>query len=430
MTQTSNSREVATRQTSQKIQTVGDIFRSEGFKKQIAAALPRHISVDSYWRICLTLVRINPQLADCTPESFMGAMLQSAQVGLRPGVQGEAHLIPRWNSKTHTLECNYQPGYQGVAQLALRSNEVADLCAYPVYKDDEFDYALGDNAHIDHRPSVEVEPEEENIILFYSVVHLVNGGTLREVMTKAQVDKVRDRFAPKAKGGSKVVGPWVTDYTAMGRKTVLLRALKLAPKSTELARVVEDSYRADMAFAGDIDVPAAESETITPEQSAELATLAATKVAEGQVAETIRHAAEMLGYAGAQLDKMPSRIWRALMDSFAEMPDVVEGEAEEEDEQQESEQAADDEKTEKPKQRRGRPPKITSDQHDRLMELWEAFAESEQQDRAGDVKEIAPKAKNFGDLSKDQADELLSRWNVLAAERAEDQAEGDAQEGD
>lgn len=213
-------------------QTVMDVFRSESFKRQVAAALPAHISADSMMRIALTEVRVNPELQKCTVSSFMGALLKAAQCGLRPGMFGEGFLIPRYSHKTRSLEAQFQPGYMGLAQLAYRSGEVADIVAEPVYRSDHFEYRLGSDPHIEHVPDMESEHSDEDIVAFYAVVRLRNGGKLMKVMRRKDVDAVRDRFGPKDRNG-KLVGPWVTDYAAMGAKTVLIQALKLAPKESE-----------------------------------------------------------------------------------------------------------------------------------------------------------------------------------------------------
>lgn len=240
-------------------QSVLDVFRSESFKRQVAAALPAHISADSMMRIALTEVRMNPELQKCTVSSFMGALLKAAQAGLRPGMFGEGWLIPRYSKKTRSMEAQFQPGYMGLAQLAYRSGEVTDIVAEPVYRGDHFEYRLGSDPHIEHIPDMEGERRDEDIIAFYAVVRLRNGGKLMKVMRRRDVDSIRDRFAPRDRNG-KVVGPWVTDYAAMGAKTVLIQALKLAPKESErLAAALQadsDAIFGDRIAAGVTEEPA------------------------------------------------------------------------------------------------------------------------------------------------------------------------------
>jgi recombination protein RecT len=224
--------DVAKRDEAKSPQTVIDVFGSESFKRQVAMALPKSIDVEQMMRIVQTEVRMNPDLQKCTVPSFMGALLKAAQSGLRPGMFGEGWIIPRWSGKLQSMEAQFQPGYQGIAQLAYRSGEVSEIHAFAVYQADHFKYQLGTDPKIEHVPDMEVDHRDADIIAFYAVVKLTNGGTLMKVMRRADVDDIRDRFAPKTKAG-KIVGPWVSDYEPMGCKTVLIQALKLAPKESE-----------------------------------------------------------------------------------------------------------------------------------------------------------------------------------------------------
>lgn len=252
--------DVATRDDNQAVsrtpQSVLQVFDNSAFKQQIAAALPRHIGVDSMMRIALTEVRLNPDLQKCTVPSFMGALLKAAQAGLRPGMFGEGWIIPRWSSKLGSMEAQFQPGYMGLAQLAYRSGEVSEVHAVAVYAADHFRYQLGSDPKIEHVPDMEAEHSTADITAFYAVVKLVNGGTLLKVMRRAEVDEVRDRFAPKTKAG-KIVGPWVSDYEPMGCKTVLIQALKLAPKDSErlvaALQADSDAVFGDRIAAGTVD---------------------------------------------------------------------------------------------------------------------------------------------------------------------------------
>jgi recombination protein RecT len=248
---TKASTDVARRETAgapaaveQQPQSVLQVFNSASFKAQVAAALPKHIGVDSMMRIALTEVRMNADLQKCTVPSFMGALLKAAQSGLRPGMFGEGWIIARWNGKLGSLEAQFQPGYQGLAQLAYRSGEVADIVAEPVYKTDHFKYQLGSDPKIEHVPDFDADHHDQDIVAFYAVVKLTNGGRLMKVMPRRDVDQVRDKHGPHTKAG-KLVGPWVDSYPAMGAKTVLIQCLKLAPKESERSDALKIALQAE-----------------------------------------------------------------------------------------------------------------------------------------------------------------------------------------
>ena len=78
---------------------------------EIAKALPSVMTPERFTRIILSAVSTTPKLADCTPASFMGAMMQAAQLGLEANTPlGQAYLIPRWSGKKKVNECNFQIG--------------------------------------------------------------------------------------------------------------------------------------------------------------------------------------------------------------------------------------------------------------------------------------------------------------------------------
>lgn len=76
---------------------------------EIAKALPSVITPERFTRIVLSAISNNPELAQCTSKSFLGAMMQAAQLGLEPNTPlGQAYLIPYRNKGI--LECQFQLG--------------------------------------------------------------------------------------------------------------------------------------------------------------------------------------------------------------------------------------------------------------------------------------------------------------------------------
>lgn len=105
------------------------------FKKQLAAALPKHLTADRMARIAATEIRKNPELLRTTPESFMGAVMQGAQLGIELGsALGQAYLVPYGDT------CQFILGYRGMIDLARRSGQVLSLNAYVVHERDDFSY--------------------------------------------------------------------------------------------------------------------------------------------------------------------------------------------------------------------------------------------------------------------------------------------------
>jgi recombination protein RecT len=94
----------------------------------MALALPKHMTADRLARIATTEIRKVPKLAACDQASFLGAIMQCAQLGLEPGgALGHAYLIPfdkrqkvnGW--ETVSTEAQLIIGYRGMIDLARRS---------------------------------------------------------------------------------------------------------------------------------------------------------------------------------------------------------------------------------------------------------------------------------------------------------------------
>src|SRR5262245_33131492 len=127
-----------------KVATVRSLL--EKSRPQIALALPRHMHAERMLRIVMTSVQRNVKLLDCDPVSLVGAVIQSAQLGLEPdGVLGEAYLIPFYNGHRKRYEVQFQVGYKGLLALARRSGAVEDVDTRLVYAKDEFDFCYGLN---------------------------------------------------------------------------------------------------------------------------------------------------------------------------------------------------------------------------------------------------------------------------------------------
>lgn len=208
----------------------GYIKKMEG---EIKKALPSVITPERFTRIALSAISNNPKLADCTPESFLGAMMTSAQLGMEINTPlGMSYLIPRYNGKKKALECQFELGYKGLIDLAYRSGQVSTISAHVVYANDKFEYALGLEPKLEHIPA----PTNRGDATFvYAVFKTKDGGYGFEVMSIEDVRKHADKFSESFNSS---YSPWNTNFEEMAKKTVLKKALKYAPLKTDFVRGV------------------------------------------------------------------------------------------------------------------------------------------------------------------------------------------------
>lgn len=196
---------------------------------QIARALPSVLTPERFTRMVTTALSTTPKLANTTPQSFLGAMMNAAQLGLEPNTPlGQAYLIPYNNNKKGCVETQFQIGYKGLIDLAHRSGEFKMIYAKEVYENDIFTYEFGLEPKLEHKPST--DKDKGKVLYYYAVYTLVNGGFGFEVMSKEEVIAHKNRYS-KAR-----TGPWVDNFDEMAKKTVIKKLLKYAPIKTEFVR--------------------------------------------------------------------------------------------------------------------------------------------------------------------------------------------------
>ena len=218
---------------SNKLTVVDGIKKMEGEFKN---ALPEHIKSEKFTRNVVTVLNSTPELLEdnVDKKSLYGSVMKAAQHGLI--VDGrEAALVSFMNKKTGTRMVNYIPMVGGLMKLVRNSGEVSVISTHVVKENDVFDYELGDNERMVHKPAL---TNRGKTIGAYSIVTLKDGEKSREWMDVEQINAIRDR-----KG---YVNPvWNTDYDEMCRKTVFRRHAKRLPVSSDIDDVMEHDNNAD-----------------------------------------------------------------------------------------------------------------------------------------------------------------------------------------
>ena len=221
-----NEKQEAVAKKAEKPKSVKDLIEIR--MPEIQKVLPSVISPQQFLRLTLNAIQSTPHLMECTMPSFYGAVMQCAQLGLKPNVNGEAYLIPfKNNKKGGVYECQFIVGYKGLMLLARRSGEVANIDAQTVYENDEFDLSYGFDPMLVHKPYL--KGDRGKPVGFYATVMLKDGGKSAHYMTVEDAQKYGKRYS-KAYNNS----PWMTDFEAMAKKSCLRQVLKYAPMSTDV----------------------------------------------------------------------------------------------------------------------------------------------------------------------------------------------------
>jgi len=212
-------------------------------KPSIAAVLPKHMTPERMSMIAFTAMRRNPKLLDCSMESIAGSIMTAAILGLEPsGPLGHGALVP------YKGECQFQPMYQGLLDLARRSGNIKDVQCRAVYKGDHYLFRFGLEPTIEHVPMEGEGADDPNreCTHVYCIIRFTNGGVQWDQMSMAEAIAHARRFSKTAEGkGFKANTPWAEHPVPMAMKTILKRTLKYCPKSPEMAAVMMMDDAAD-----------------------------------------------------------------------------------------------------------------------------------------------------------------------------------------
>ena len=214
-----------------KSMSIADLIKA--MEPEIKKALPEVITPERFTRMALSALNTTPKLRECTQMSFLAALMNAAQLGLEPNTPlGQAYLIP-YNNKG-VMECQFQIGYKGLIDLSYRNPQMQIISAQAVYDNDVFEYELGLNPKLEHRPALEDRGE---VRLFYGMFKLVNGGYGFEVMSKTAMDAYAREYS---KAFDSSFSPWKNNYIGMAKKTVIKQALKYAPLKTDFRKALSN----------------------------------------------------------------------------------------------------------------------------------------------------------------------------------------------
>lgn len=205
---------------------------------EIAKMLPKHLHADRLLKVAQIAATTTPALARCDVASLVGAIGQCAQMGLEPNtILGHAYLVP-FNIKRRDANGNERwvnsvqviIGYKGLIDLARRSGQIVSIAAHEVCECDQFELVYGLDERLVHTPAL---TERGEIIGFYAVAKLKDGGHCFEFMSRMQVEQIMQSSQSKGK-----YGPWKDNFTEMGRKTAIRRLAKYLPLSIEFQTAV------------------------------------------------------------------------------------------------------------------------------------------------------------------------------------------------
>ena len=214
------------------------VIQSDGYKKLINDTLGVGKAAQDFIANISTAVSLSPSLQDCDPATILSAGMQAVSYNLpMGGILGYCYIVGRNDRKNNRKVAQLQIGWKGYVQMALRTNQYANLDVFEVRKG-EFKGFSNDTL----RPLVEINTSAERDELpvegYLATFTLLNGFTKTVYWSREKVEahakKYSDSYKSDIKNGSKY-SFWSIAFDEMAQKTVLIQLLrKWGIMSTEL----------------------------------------------------------------------------------------------------------------------------------------------------------------------------------------------------
>ena len=187
----------------------------------------------------------NSALQECTNQSILSGALLGESLKLSPSPQlGHYYLVP-FNDKEKGKVAQFQLGYKGYIQLAIRSGQYKKINVLAI-KEGELEYFDPLNEEIKINLLVEKwdEREASETIGYYAMFELNNGFRKAMYWSKKQMEAHALKYSPgyKAKKGYTF---WEKNFDGMAYKTMLRQLIsKWGIMSIEL----QSAFENDMTF--------------------------------------------------------------------------------------------------------------------------------------------------------------------------------------
>lgn len=193
----------------------------------------------------VSAVQTNPTLAQCTNSSILSAALLGEALQLTPSPQlGQYYMVPYENSKSGNKEAQFQIGYKGYTQLAIRSGQYRKIVVSEV-KDGEIGFynpvteELGMNPILDTK-----ERNKRPVVGYYAMFELINGFRKELYWTRDMMQSHAETYSSGYRNDIRKHTSytfWSKNFDAMAKKTLIRQLIsKWGIMSVEMTKAFEN----------------------------------------------------------------------------------------------------------------------------------------------------------------------------------------------
>ena len=234
---------------------------SAPFQRAINNAIRDKNKADRFVAAITSAVSINPTLQECDPATIISGALLGESLGLSPSPQlGQYYLVPFNNTKRGVKEAQFQLGYKGYVQLALRSGYYRNLNVFAI-KAGELKKWNPITEELDIELIEDDELREKTDTIGYVATFTYNNGFTKTIYWSRQ--KMESHALRYSKGFAAKKGYtfWEKEFDAMAFKTMLRQLIsKWGIMSIELQKAFEE----DVIVADEDDLMPADMPVLAP----------------------------------------------------------------------------------------------------------------------------------------------------------------------
>lgn len=261
-------------------QSLQTLMGNAGVMTKLNSVLGSEKKAAAFASSVISVANGNSLLRNANPMTVLGSAMVAATLDLSVvPTLGMAYIVP------YKGQAQFQLGWKGLVELAMRSGQYKNIIVEEVHdgelvRKNKFtgDYEFDEDAK-----------KSDTVIGYMASFMLTNGFSKTIYWTIDEVKAHANKFSQAYRGGRNT--PWVTDFDAMAKKTVLKSLLsKFGPKSLQMQQAVvfdQASVKPKTDESGDMDlnIDAFEAEYIDNEDTRSVITAAAAAAAGVQDAD-------------------------------------------------------------------------------------------------------------------------------------------------
>ncbi len=241
------------------------VINSDGYKRMINNTLGNPQKAARFVTAITSAVSTNPALAECDASTIVSAGLLGEGLNLSPSPQlGQYYLVPFNDNKNKRKVAQFQLGYKGYIQLAIRSGQYKKLNVLPIKEGELVSFNPMDEEIVVNLIEDEAVRENAQTIGYYAMFEYTNGFKKAMYWSRAKMESHATKYSAGYKA-HKGYTFWEKDFDAMACKTMLRQLIsKWGIMSIELQKAIEN----DMGVINEngsveyVDTPTEEFKTV------------------------------------------------------------------------------------------------------------------------------------------------------------------------